>query len=174
MNIILLGYRGSGKTSIGKILADQLWKSFADVDQEIIQRFDGLAISDIWQQHGEPAFRQMEIDVTRELCARDEHVIALGGGTVMQPQAHDVVAAADANRIYLYCEPATLYQRISSDPSTSSNRPDLTSRGGGLAEVEAVLAERDPIYRDVADVVFDVTHLNIEDGVRYLIDRCLR
>jgi len=84
------------------------------------------------------------------------------------------VEQADARRIYLFSEPHVLHQHIQADAGTAANRPNLTAQGGGLAEIEAVLAERDPVYRAVADVTFDMTHLNIEDGVRYLIERCLR
>lgn len=174
MNIILLGYRGSGKTSMGRLLADQLWKDFVDLDDEIVRRFDGLSIAEIWQQFGEPAFREKEVEAARDICSRDDLVIALGGGTVMQPGAREAVEQSDARRIYLYCEPQVLCSRIQGDEATAANRPSLTEQDGGIKEIEAVLAERDPVYREVADVVFDVTHLNIDDGVRYLIDRCLR
>jgi shikimate kinase len=92
----------------------------------------------------------------------------------MQPGAREAVEQSDAKRIYLYCEAPVLAARIEADAATAANRPSLTGQGGGLAEIEAVLAERDPVYRAVADEVFDVTHLNVEDGVRYLIERCLR
>ncbi len=174
MNIILMGYRGSGKTTLGRLLADQTWRTFVDVDDRIRARFEGQTIAQIWQTHGEPAFRAAEVDVTRELCAGSQQVIALGGGTLMQPLAREaVVAAPDAVRIYLACDAKVLYQRITGDGQSAATRPALTTLGGGLAEIEAVLAERDPVYRAVADKVFDVTHLAPTDALRHLIARCL-
>lgn len=174
MNVILFGYRGSGKTTIGRKLASQLWKEFADVDQWTRQRFGGATIAAIWAEHGESAWRQAEVEATRELCGRDNHVIALGGGTLMQPQARAVVEqTSDARRIYLYCEASELLRRIEADPQSLDSRPALTPLGGGVEEIRQVLAERDPIYRAVATHVLDVTHLNVEDAVRYLIKRCL-
>jgi shikimate kinase len=174
MNVILIGYRGSGKTSIGKKLAGQLWKEFADVDVETCKRFGNPSIAAIWAEHGEPAWREREIEVTRELCARPDMVIALGGGTLMQPGARAAVESAPQTvRIYLACDPKELLRRIEADPHSGATRPNLTAMGGGLAEIEAVLAQRDPVYRAVATHVFDVTHVNVEDAVRHLIKRCL-
>lgn len=172
MNIILFGYRGSGKTSMGTRLANQLWKDFVDTDAEICKKFGAPSVAAIWQEHGESAFREKEVEVTKEVLQLTDHVIALGGGTLMQDEARDMVRAAqDCRRIYLYAPAEKLHQNISADGSTE--RPALTDLGGGLEEIKAVLARRDAIYRDVADEVFDTTHLNVEDGVRYLIKLCL-
>ena len=174
MNVILFGYRGSGKTSIGRKLADQLWKEFADVDDETRKRFNGATIAGIWKEHGEPAWRAAEVEATRELCGRSDYVIALGGGTLMQPGAREAVQQCDpAVRVYLQCDPAELARRIAADPQTSATRPNLTNLGGGVEEIVAVLAQREPVFRAVADHVFDVSHVNVEDAVRYLIKRCL-
>lgn len=174
MNVILIGYRGSGKTSLGRKLADQLWKQFVDVDERVRARFDDASIAEIWEAHGEAAFREVEAQVTCELCRADDQVIALGGGTLMQAAAREAVMAADsAMRIYLCCEPAELYRRIHRDPDTDGSRPALTEQGGGLQEIEQVLAERDPIYRMVADAVFDVTHTSVDEAARHIIQRHL-
>jgi shikimate kinase len=174
MNIILFGYRGSGKTTLGRMLAAQLWKTFADVDDEARKRFGGRAIARIWQEEGEPAWRAAEVEVTAQLLARPEMVIALGGGTLMQPAAREAVRnAREAVRIYLKCAPAELHRRIAADPNTAATRPNLTALGGGLEEIEAVLREREPVYLEVADKVFDVTELAPGDAVRFLIKRCL-
>jgi shikimate kinase len=173
-NIILIGYRGSGKTSLGKKLADQLWKTFADVDQETCKRFGNPSIADIWEKHGEPEWRRVEVEVTRDLCAKRDMVIALGGGTLMQPGARDAVKnASDTARLYLKCDPEELYRRISQDKQSAATRPNLTKLGGGVEEIRAVLAEREPVYESVADKVFDVTHTDLESALRHIIQRCL-
>ena len=126
-NVILIGYRGSGKSSVGKKLADQLWKVFVDVDTEICKRFGGRTVAEIWETDGEPAYRAVEVEVTREACAGSGRVIALGGGTLMQEGIPEAVASADAVRIYLRCDPAVLHERISADPVSSGLRPSLTA-----------------------------------------------
>lgn len=172
MNVILIGYRGSGKTSVGTRLAAQLWKTYADVDREACRRFGNDSIAEIWRTHGEPEWRRVEIEVTRELIGRPDHVIGLGGGTLMQPAAREAVRAApDAVRIYLKCEPQELHRRIAADGQSAATRPSLTRHGGGLQEIEAMLAEREPVYLAVADRVVDVTHLDVDGAVRQVISK---
>jgi shikimate kinase len=173
MNIFLFGYRGSGKSTIGRLLCEQLRKTFADTDELICRRFDDLTIADIWQTHGEPAFRAAEVEITVQLCKVDEQVVSLGGGTLMQPEARRAVEAAEAVRVYLKCDPQELHRRIAADPRTAADRPSLSSLGGGIEEIRRTLAQREPVYEQVADQVFDVTHLSPQDAVRHLIDRCL-
>lgn len=171
MNIILMGYRGSGKTSIGKKIADQTWKDFVDTDTEVVKRFDGRSIADIWETDGEPAFRAAEVEVAKQCLGRDNHVIALGGGTVMQDGVADLVKAVpDAIRIYLSCRPAVLAERIAADTSSTAARPSLTgtAAASSVEEITAVLEERNPVYKDVADVVFDVSYVDIPAAVAYL------
>lgn len=173
MNIVLFGFRGCGKTTLGRRLAGQLWKQFIDTDQEARKRFDGLSITEIWRTHGEEAFREAETEITCELMQRDELIVALGGGTLMQPKARQAVdLAVNAKCIYLSCQPQELYRRIAADENSRDDRPALTELGG-VEEIHAVLQEREPVYRSVADAVFDVTHLNVDDAVRYLIKLCL-
>lgn len=175
MNILLIGYRGSGKTTLGRMIAAQTWKDFVDSDVEVTRRFDGRSIADIWQTDGEPAFRAAEVEVVQELLARDNHVIALGGGTVMQPDAARAIReATDLKRVYLHAQANVLAQRLSADPETDANRPSLlgdtgvTSHAADLDEITAVLAKREPIYRELADVVFDVSYIDPEPAVAYL------
>ncbi|MFN3169019.1 MAG: shikimate kinase [Phycisphaeraceae bacterium] len=170
MNVILLGYRGSGKTSIGKKLANELWKDFVDTDDRVRQRFNGVPIAEIWETHGEPAFRQAEAQTVAELLQKPDQVIALGGGTLTHDDARRTIQQADnATRIYLRCDPDVLAQRIADDTTTSTERPALTDNADPADEVRQVLTQRDPVYRHTADIVFDVTHCSIEEAVRYLI-----
>ena len=170
MNIVLIGYRGCGKTTAGKKLSNALWKTFVDTDDEVCKRFGGLTIKEIWEQHGEPAYREMECEVVANVLGGSDQVIGLGGGTLMQEKARAAVASADdAKRVYLKCDAATLFERIEGDDRTNATRPNLTALGGGLDEVEKVLAEREPVYAEIADHTLDVTRMAPEDVVKYLI-----
>ncbi|MCE9590890.1 MAG: shikimate kinase [Planctomycetes bacterium] len=174
MNIILIGYRGCGKTSIGKSLAAKLWKTFIDVDDEICKRFNNKTVAQIWTDEGEPAYRKVEVEVTRELVARPNMVIGLGGGTLMQAGAREAVEQApNTVRVYLRCAPEELHKRISGDAKSAATRPALTKFGGGIDEIKHMLAERGPVYEAVADKVLDVSHLPIDGAVKYLLAHCV-
>lgn len=173
MNIILIGYRGCGKTTVGRPLAEQLSKRFVDVDDEICRRFGGRTIAQIWEDEGERAYREVECEVTADLCGRDDQVIGLGGGTLGEPPARRSVEAADARRIYLKCEPVALLARINADTRSAATRPNLTQLGGGIEEIQSMLVRREPVYEAVADVVLDVTQMSphrvVEELVRHHI-----
>lgn len=174
MNIVLIGYRGSGKTTVGKKLAGQLWKTYIDTDAEVRKRFGNRTIAEIWRAEGEPKFRSVECDTVEDVMNKTDQVIGLGGGTLMQDRARAaVLAAKDTVRIYLKCDAETLYQRISSDAQTAAARPNLTALGGGVEEIKLMLARREPVYQQVADKTLDVSLLSPDDAVRHLIEKCL-
>ncbi len=170
MNVILIGYRASGKTSVGRLLAERLGQRFVDVDHETLRAFDVGSIAEVWRRHGEPAWREAEVAATRRLMRQRGLVIALGGGTLMQPAAREAVESAeDTARVYLHADATTLHQRIAADSETAATRPSLTPLGGGLEEVRAVLAQREPVYRAVADHVVDVTELGIDAAAEAIL-----
>lgn len=175
--VILLGYRGSGKSTVATELSDRLaWQS-VDTDDRVRERFGGVSIAEIWAQHGEPRFREVEVEVAREVIEQPQHVIALGGGTVMQVRAREAIQALNPSqvlRVYLYAPAAVLFRRIRGDTQTEAQRPSLTGQtqaGGGLSEIEAVLAERDATYRSVADVVIDVSDASPVEIVEQILQR---
>jgi shikimate kinase len=167
MSIVLIGYRGCGKTSIGRKLADRLWQPFVDTDDVVVKKA-GKSIKDIFEQDGEERFRQMEAEAVKEVAQLQEHVIALGGGGATRPENVKALRDAGHKLIYLRCDPAELYKRIQADPSSASNRPALTAQGGGVAEIETVMAEREPAYRAAAQAELDVTHLSVDEALVYV------
>ena len=167
MSVALIGYRGSGKSTVGKRLADRLWQPFVDTD-ELVVRKAGASIKDIFETRGEAAFRDIEAEVVAEVSKLADHVIALGGGAVLREENRRALKDAGLKLIYLRCEPAELVKRIQADPTTAEARPDLTELGGGIEEVRRVLAEREPIYRSVMTAELDVTYLSPQDAVVYV------
>jgi shikimate kinase len=166
MNIVLIGYRGSGKSSIGRLLAAKLSMDFADSDVVIVERA-GKTIREIFAAEGEAGFRARESQAIAELAARDNVVIAAGGGAVLRAEN---VAALKANGkiVWLQADAPTLFQRIQADAATNHTRPNLTA-GGGIEEVKKLLEARTPIYSAAADVTLDVTSLSVDDAVACLV-----
>ena len=152
MNIILIGYRASGKTSAGRELARLLGRPFFDTDRMVFGK-TGRSIREIVEKSGWQAFREVEKTVISELSRLDEAVIATGGGAVMDPD--NVAMLREGGRfVWLQADARILALRMSRDRNGEAQRPSLTG-SGSLMEVEEVLAERVPVYRAVADVVID-------------------
>ncbi len=169
VSVVLVGYRGSGKTTVGRKLADRLWQPFVDVDEQIVARA-GKSIKAIFEEQGEPAFRALEADVLAGACrAKEDQVISAGGGAVERPENRALLRAAGHSVIYLRCEPAELLRRISGDPTTADARPNLTALGGGIDEIQAMLARREPLYREVMTRELDVTNLTPGEAVVYIV-----
>lgn len=174
MNIVLIGYRGCGKTTVGKALAEQLWSRFVDTDDLVCARFRETSIKRIWELYGEPEYRRVECEVVAETMAKSGQVVGLGGGTLMEGPARDAVEnAKDTVRIYLWCEPDVLYDRIQNDTRSAATRPNLTALGGGVDEIKTMLEERGPVYKAVADHTFDVSRMTPEDAVGHIVRLCL-
>lgn len=171
MNIILMGYRGSGKTTAGRSLAGQLGYTFVDIDSEICARFGGRTVAEIWETDGEPRYRAVEVEVTELYCSREDQVIALGGGTIMQEGAKAAVLASDnCVRIYLRATPKSLDHRITSDKRNVGLRPSLGKFKNNLEEVTHMLSLREPTYLAASDHVIDVDNLDPAGVVKALKD----
>src|SRR5258706_5841542 len=140
MSIVLIGARGCGKTATGRKLADRLWQTFVDVDERIVKKA-GKSIREIFEKDGEERFRQIETGILREVSALEEHVIALGGGTLMREENRKILKDAGHKLIYLKCEPEELERRIKADPNSEKMRPNLTKYAGSLVEIEMLLAQ---------------------------------
>lgn len=158
MGIVLLGYRGSGKTTVARVLGEQLDWPAIDTDQLVIASA-GKTIREIFAERGEPGFRDLEIVAVREAIEVDPAIISLGGGAILRDENRQVLNESAHLRVFLHCDAAVLHARIHADPLTAANRPSLTHLGGTLGEIEQLLARREPLYRAVMTDELDVTNL---------------
>lgn len=147
-NIFLVGMMGAGKTTAGRLLARRLGRHFIDTDHEIEARC-GVGIPLIFEIEGEAGFRAREARAIEELTAQDDVVLATGGGAVLRADNRRQLAARGMV-IYLHAPPEALYRRVRSD----RNRP-LLATDDPLGRLRALYAERDPLYREIADVVVE-------------------
>jgi shikimate kinase len=162
MKILLIGYRGSGKTTVGRLLAQRLSFPLVDIDDRITAR-TGLSVKEIFDQHGEAGFRRFESKAIAESFAADQWVIAAGGGAMTIPANRDAIPA-DCHVVLLHADPAELHRRIAADPTSTAGRPALTA-AGGLSEIHQLLQHRLPIYRGVSTLELDTTNLTPGDVV---------
>jgi shikimate kinase len=150
--IFLIGYRGTGKTTVAQLLAARLNRDWIDSDREL-ERQTGESIARLFVERGEPAFRELEAAFVNDLCQQVGVVVALGGGAVLRDQSRAAIRAAGPV-VWLTASVTTMAGRLAADAATPGQRPNLTS-AGTLPEIAAVLAERTPIYRACATLVID-------------------
>lgn len=161
-NIYLVGMMGAGKTTVGRLLARRLKRRFIDADQEIERRC-GVRIPVIFDIEGEAGFRNREAQMVAELTALDDVVLATGGGAVLAPENRRLLASR-GTVVYLRAQPADLFERVRQD----KNRP-LLATGDPRARLEELYAERDPLYREVADLVIETGRQDVQTLVRELL-----
>lgn len=160
MNIALLGLRASGKTTVGRILAQRVRRTFVDTD-ELISHQAGMTIREIFESEGETGFRRRERMVIRVDLPDDRGVIALGGGAFTNEENIRILQAT-SRLVWLRGSHETLWGRMEADPATAANRPNLTPEGG-LAEVRRLASLREPIFRMVAEFSVDTDGKSPED-----------
>jgi len=139
--IWLMGMMGAGKSSVGRVLAARLVRTFIDTDVEI-ERAAGCSVAEIFASEGEPAFRQRE-RAAAEVCAASEAVVALGGGAVAEPEIARIVGASGTS-VYLRARPETLLDRV----GEAEARPLLAGldAAGRLVQLRELLLAREPAY----------------------------
>jgi shikimate kinase len=165
-NLVLIGYRATGKTSVGARLAEELHRPFVDLDQVLV-REAGRSVAEIVAQGGWAEFRRRE----KELVARNRdtrgQVLATGGGVILDPEN---VAALRENGIliWLTADPAAIQARLAEDQPRDANRPSLTG-GDTIREVTEVLEERAPLYQAAAEMIVDTTHRSVAQVVELVL-----
>ena len=163
MNIVLIGYRGTGKSTVGRLLAARLGRTLVSTDAEIVARAK-RAIPEIVAQEGWDYFRDLESDICRELASRDQLVIDTGGGAILRPQ--NVEALKQSGTLFwLTASVETIATRIGGD----NQRPSLTGTKSFVDEVGDVLRERTPKYQAAADHVVATDDRSIDQLVETLL-----
>jgi len=163
-NVFLVGLMGAGKTTVGRLLGRRLKLRFFDSDLEIESRC-GVKIPLIFEIEGEAGFRAREEQVLAELTAMEGIVLATGGGAVLAAESRRRLAAR-GSVIYLNARPEDLYERVRHD----RNRP-LLATADPRARLRELYAERDPLYRSIADVVVDTGRQSVQALARELINQ---
>jgi shikimate kinase len=153
--LVLVGYRGTGKTTVGRMLAERLGWEFADADHEA-EAHAGRPIATIFAEQGEEAFRDLEARVIADLTSRPRLVLATGGGAVLR-EANRAALRSVGFVAWLTADPETLAHRLGRDRARLAARPPLTA-AGTLDEIADVLAARSVHYRAVSDLEVETAH----------------
>ncbi|MGD1088241.1 MAG: shikimate kinase [Verrucomicrobiota bacterium] len=161
VNLALIGFMGTGKTSVGRMIAEQLHFDYLDTD-ELIQMHTGRTIADIFKTDGEPAFRALEQNVVAELASRVKTVVATGGGLPTNPvnlaglKTHALV-------VCLWASPETIWERV----RNQSHRP-LLHDADPQKKIHELLAAREPFYRQ-ADVLLNTELRSVREVTQQIV-----
>jgi len=161
-NLVLIGYRATGKTAVGALLAQRLARAFVDLDQ-VLEAEMGRSITDLVAEKGWPEFRRREKELVARYGRADGRVLATGGGAVLDPENVEVLRQ-NGVVVWLRADPATIQERLSRDQREVSQRPSLT-RGSTLGEVAEVLQNRQPLYAAAAQIVIDTDRHSLDEVV---------
>lgn len=149
--VFLIGYRGTGKSTVARLLAQRLGWQALDAD-EVLESEHRRTIQQIFEDEGEAGFRDKESTVLEDLGRRQRHVIATGGGVILRPGNRQTLRDSGVV-VWLTADVETICARVHADAQTATRRPNLTV--GGRAEVEELLRFREPLYRETAHFVVD-------------------
>ena len=165
-NICLIGYMGSGKSTVGRIVADRLGMDFKDTD-ELIEKEEGRSIPDIFRDSGEPYFRELEYRLMTKIAGKGDMtgtVLSTGGGLPVDVRNRELLKRA-GTVIYLKASCESLGKRIGDD----MGRPLLES-GDRLKKIRDMLGYREPIYAGCADHILVTDKLSVEETVQAVLE----
>lgn len=163
MNIVLIGFMGCGKTEVGKKLAAKLAMKYIDAD-ETIEKTAGRSITDIFKQHGENVFRDLETKAIKCVAVLDHYIIATGGGAVLRPEnVHEL--RSNGKLVYLAASPEAILRRL----GEAKTRPILAQESNKLKKIKELLVHRVPFYKE-CDFKVDTTFLTIDQVVDKIVE----
>jgi shikimate kinase len=165
-NIVLIGFMGSGKSTVGKLLAQQLEMEYVDMDHYIQEKL-GMTVEQIFEEYGEEFFRQHEKEATKELGLLNHTIIVCGGGVVLNPE-NITNLKRNGKTILLDTEAEEIYNRIKDDKS----RPLLKDKMS-IAYIDKLLHQRKSLYADAADIVVDTHDKNIDNICKEIVGMLL-
>lgn len=163
-NLFLIGPMGAGKTTVGRQLAELMRMEFLDSDQEI-QRRTGVDIPTIFEFEGEDGFRTREQNVIDDLTSREGIILATGGGAVLRDENRQHLSSRGFV-IYLHCTPDQQFERTYRD----RNRP-LLQTDDPLEKLRVIMSAREPLYRQIADMVVSTEGRNTQSVVREIMKK---
>jgi shikimate kinase len=161
VNLALIGFMGTGKTTVGRLVAEQLGFEFLDTD-ELIQARTGRTIADIFAKEGEPAFRALEKQVVQELSAREKTVISTGGGLPTNPE-NLAALKSFALVVCLWASPEKIWERV----KNQSHRP-LLHDADPQKKIRELLAVREPFYKQ-ADVLINTDLRSVREATQQIV-----
>jgi shikimate kinase len=165
--LILIGLRGTGKTTVGQLVAAARRLPFVDVDAQL-QATTGQSVRQLFASIGEAGFRELEAALLAQLLERaTPQVIATGGGAVLRADNRQRIRAAGWV-VWLTADPAVLAERLAADAATAEQRPALLA-GGGLAEMLQLAAAREPLYRECADLIVPTDSLSPQQVAEHIL-----
>jgi shikimate kinase len=171
MNVVLIGYRGTGKTTVAQQLALRLGWDWVDADVEIELRA-GKSIASIFADDGEQTFRDLESQVLAATIGRARIVLAAGGGVVLRDDNRRLLGTA-GKVVWLQADVATILARVAGDQTTAGRRPQLTT-AGGESEVRQLLAQRTPLYHELADLEIDTEGRTPAEIVEEIVEEMIK
>jgi shikimate kinase len=168
MNLVLIGYRGTGKSTVGKVLARRLQRDLVSTDAEVVKRAR-RSIPEIVKQFGWDHFRDLESAVCRDFAARDQLIIDTGGGAILRPENVDVLRRSGM-LVWLTATVETITRRIGGD----TQRPSLTGTKSFTEEIREVLMERAPKYEAAADHIIQTDGASTAEVAERIVERISR
>ncbi len=166
MNVFLIGYRCTGKTTVGRTLSIRFGWPFLDTDTEVV-RENGMSIADLVANYGWDCFRKQERGVLQRICREKEQVVATGGGIVLNPL--NISDMGDAGKVvWLKAGPTTIAHRMGRDSRTEAQRPSLTGKTP-VEEIEETLMPRLPLYEKAMHFAVDTETISIEEVAERIV-----
>lgn len=166
--ITLIGYRGTGKSTVAALVASRLGCGWTDAD-EVLERKHGCTITTFIRDRGEPAFRAAETEVLAELLAAVDGVLATGGGVVMRPENRRMLDRLGRPIVWLTAPADVVRRRLAADPGSADRRPALVGTDP-LAEVAALISAREALYRECADLEVDTAASPPEEVAETIVE----